>query len=57
MAYAEWFHAKIKVGLPTSPPMPLLTGFVHLGSRFEGMERLWRRLSRGRKAGVLFIKD
>ena len=58
MAYAEWFHAGLKAGMPNYKlPFPLLTGFMHLGSRFEGMERLWRRLCGGRKAGVLFMKD
>ena len=61
MAYAEWFHAGMKVGMekPGAPPMPLLTGFMHMGNRFSGMERLWRRLvgDRMRRTGVLYMKD
>ncbi len=49
MAYATWVHASLKAAMPNYPlPFPLLTGFMHLGNRIEGMERLWRvKVERG----------
>lgn len=57
--FCAWAHQTMKRDLSGkwNAPFPLSTGFMHRGKRFEAMERLWRRRSRGHKAGVLFIAD
>ncbi len=56
MSYAKWFHAGLKAGPERiNHPFPLMTGFFHGAKQFGAMERLWRRLSGGKKVGVLFM--
>lgn len=52
--FALWVHEKLKpAGSPY--PYPLATGFVHVGSRFPTMQKVWQRLwPRARQVGCLY---
>jgi len=55
--FSFWVHQELRKG--TTERMPLITGFMHQGSRFAGMERLWQRLwgKRAKRVGALWWID
>lgn len=60
MAFAKWVQATMKASPEMAEygaPFPLLTGFMHFGSRYRAMDRLWRRLCGGRQIGSLFMVE
>lgn len=56
--FARWSQDKMKSDpAMTAHKFPLSTGFYHDGSELSRMEKLWQRLSGGRKIGVLYLRD
>lgn len=62
--FARWFRDGLKAQpsmVDSRLPFPLMTGFMHVDNPkrplFAVMERLWQRLSGGKKIGTLFMVE